>query len=523
MISNAQRIFFDTNNIYTNPNKPTSFLLSETVFDKHSSIEKDPNLSKNDNINFDDDEDDEDEDEDLEKNSVHRFQIHSSERNQRLIVDQQVIQNDLSQRPIIRNLSIQPPFFLNGLVKAKLSWQIEENNSKIQLKQPEEISINYITDRPMFTITWFAIKCIESKSMLLQKQLPTPITATTINTNFEIYELNYNCDYVVNVRLAYNKKTEKASSTLLSSSLNRSVPLQIASAQFKVPSCSQIKLIGRIRPICYTSKTKSDFVLNIDKENLETTRSILFSTITSTVTTKFTITSDKIKIPLSLPSVSKIHYKISKANLVDKLYAVEFSWSLPEFLNKNSFNGYQISIVPKAIPGIAFNRQNDEDEGSNFIGSVGAIVEKEKQSFIAKQLISSIKYIFQIQLIGLDNQSYGPASNLEFLINENDAFPHYQNFSYFNSNEQQYATKNNISLYQNHHFTNYDFKSYDSNKNSPFHFTSSKTNEATSSSSLSSSNLILNNSNSLLYFKSFKLGITLIFTYFLRTLILTNS
>lgn len=518
LISNAQQIRFDTNNLSLNSNKPTLLLLDETVFgEKHSSIVKHPNKSRNDIVSLDE-EDDEDEDEDVEKNQVHRYQSHSSERNQRLIIDQQKVQNDLLQRPsLIRNLSVHSPFFQNGLVKAKLSWQLEENNAKTQEKLAEEISINFIADQPMFTITWFAIKCIESKSISIQKPLPTPITATTINTNFEIYELKYNCDYVVNVRLANNKQTKNTST--LSSSLNRLVPPQIASAQFKVPSCNHIKLIGRIRPICPVSSSLSTNELNleIEKDKLETMKPILFSSITSTVAT--TLTPDKINtIQSQLPPVSKINYKILKSNPNDNLYTVEFSWLLQRNINKNSFSGYQISIVPKEIPGIASNyKKNDDDddeEGSNFIGSVGAIVEKEKESFIATQLSSSIRYIFQLQLIGLDSQSYGPASNLEFLVNKNDDFEIAQNFSYLKSNEKQHTTKKKIFSNQNIRMTDYDSSNSNDNlnKNSRLYFTSSKTNEAISS--LSSSNLILNNSNSLLYLKSFNIGVTLILTLY---------
>lgn len=549
LISTPQRVRLDTSNINLAQNQqPAAFLLSDyaaaaTNVDQQSQIQKESNNIKNNNQDLeDDDEDDEEEDDDLEPAHHHSFQSHSSERNQRLIVDQsQSVQNEQSndlneiKRPTIRNLTIQSPFFQNGLVKAKLSWQIEETNAK-QQKQQEESSINFISDQPMFTITWFAIKCTGAKSSQMpQKQLPTPITATTINTNFEIYELKYNCDYVVNVRLANNNKQpiEKTQPNL-SSSLNRPVPPQIASTQFKVPACTQIKLVGRISPICYPAASQAatnDLISETSgsQDRLEimtpTKKSILFSSITSTLATTVTTTPEQLRLLNPLPAVSNIHYKIvGKKN--SKLYSVEFFWSLPKYFNKNTFNGFQISIVPKAIPGFTMfqQQQNENEEGTNFIGSVGAIVEKEKQSFTARQLSSSIKYIFQIQLIGLDNQSYGPASNLEFLITESE-FVNSHNFKFLKSNEQpppppkkslnslHQSNNNNIQL------NDYDLNSYDLNDaNLPFYLTSSsKSNEVTSSSSLSSSNLILNNSNSLSHFKSFHmiLGVSFILTFYL--------
>lgn len=54
--------------------------------------------------------------------------------------------------------------------------------------------------------------------------------------------------------------------------------------------------------------------------------------------------------------------------------------------------------------------------GAGYFGSVGAIVGRDQHSFIVRQLTPRIGYIFQIQAIGLDGQTYGPASSLEFRI-----------------------------------------------------------------------------------------------------------
>ena len=157
----------------------------------------------------------------------------------------------------VRNLTVKSPYFRNGLVKAKLSWLVSDSNS-LAASSINSASINSIViEQPVFTITWFPIKC-SSDSLTT---LSTPITASTINTNFEIYELVYNCDYVVNVRLEAASKSE---SHIGSSSLNPAPP-QIASAQFKVPGCKAIQIVGLIRPRCYIGKAKAPKVTEVIK------------------------------------------------------------------------------------------------------------------------------------------------------------------------------------------------------------------------------------------------------------------
>ncbi len=111
-------------------------------------------------------------------------------------------------------------------------------------------------------------------------------------------------------------------------------------------------------------------------------------------------------------------------------YSVEFSWSLPaQYLNSRNdaaastaaalFHGYQISVVPKSVPVLTDNYDDDATDtvGSSF-GSVGAIVQRDQLSFVVRNLRSRTRYIFQIQSLGHDGQ-YGPASNLEFTIDPN--------------------------------------------------------------------------------------------------------
>lgn len=151
------------------------------------------------------------------------------------------VASSTSSTPMIRNLSVQTAYFQNGLVKAKSSWQIEQQGSGSGSESASLLSKTVRTPL-MYTLTWFAIKCGFTVD---PKRLPTPITATTINTFFEIYELMHNCDYVLNVRLVVPPSTVQNSA-----SLAQQQPPQVASALFKVPACERISIIGRIRPVC---------------------------------------------------------------------------------------------------------------------------------------------------------------------------------------------------------------------------------------------------------------------------------
>ena len=326
---------------------------------------------------------------------------------------------DLSKKPTntIRNLTIKEPYFRNGLVKAKLSWLYEQQVEGSGESGMGSASINSVMiEQPMFTITWFPNKCLKPLKAdvvtLPQRLLPTPITATTINTNFEIYELKYNCDYVVNVRLASKP------SLGLSSSLQPVLPPQVASAQFKVPQCSLVNYIGRIKPICYAEGGDSSAPNEISTPT---------STASSSTVSIMPSTTNSIG---ELPRIYNIRHRIAEKHPDSDLYSVEFKWSLQTTgSSKSQFSGYQISVVPKAIPGfgsatLILGEADENNNGLLSFGSVGAIVDKEQRSFVVKQLRASVKYIFQIQVIALDNQSYGPLSNLEFKINgEKDAEP----------------------------------------------------------------------------------------------------
>ena len=121
----------------------------------------------------------------------------------------------------IRNLTLQNVYFQNGLVKARLNWQLSQ-----QL---------FTAD---FQLTWFPIKCLDSNGSLVKESLlPAPISSQTQKLQFEIYELKFSCDYVVNVKLLSSRYQTKR--------------LIFSTIQFKVPECNEVIIIGKIKPLCY--------------------------------------------------------------------------------------------------------------------------------------------------------------------------------------------------------------------------------------------------------------------------------
>ena len=281
----------------------------------------------------------------------------------------------------------------------------------------------------MFTITWFPIKCENQHGKT--PTLATPISASTINTHFEIYDLIFNCDYVVNVRLVSPGRSSQSSAQSSILQKSNSQPPQIASAQFKVPPCAQIKFKGRLAPFCYdrniipdlykqdelssttTTTTKSTTSTRFQTKIIDSLDKDSFYNLLYSSTIRSRVNSDLPSIQLStvarLPRVFNIRYKVVEHKA--SFYAVEFTWSVPGSLSKENFNGYQINVVPKAVPGL----YQDSNE-SGYIGSIGAIVSKEQQSFVVRQLKPWISYIFQIQTIGNDNLSYGPPNSLDFVF-----------------------------------------------------------------------------------------------------------
>ncbi len=323
-----------------------------------------------------------------------------------------------SQQPqIISNLSVQVPYFQNGLVKAKVSWKSSSSFSSSNSGKGQASIKSIQTDQTQFTLTWFPIKCFTTQQQQHSTRMPQPISITTQTNNYEIYELKYNCDYVINVKLtAANPKPVQ------SNSIANIEQQQIVSAQFRVPACSQINIIGRIKPLCYNEPSTQPS-----------------STATTTTTTTKTTTQRRTTTTTTgviLPRVSKINYKLLEK--MKNLYSIEFSWHLQ---NRHlEFSGYQISIVPKEIPGL---NENDLSMNGAYFGSVGAIVSKDQHSFVVRQLMSSVRYVFQIQSIGVDGQSYGPMNTMEFVIDDSKKNSNNKQNS---KKQQQQASKSEYSI-----------------------------------------------------------------------------
>lgn len=335
---------------------------------------------------YDEDSDDYDGDEsETVPESPQRLQSHPN-RQQSVRNSEQTVSvedSNTNKQPLVvdvTNLSVQTPYFQNGLVKAKLSWQLVNSD---------------VSTPPMFTLTWFPVKCHQQQAhqsspfLLHHKQMPAPITASTINTHFEIYELRFDCDYTINIKLA-------------SSQENTQTAAKTVSVQFKVPSCSAISIIGRIKPFCYEATPTASQVSIDPLPNSITKSSIIDSTVTTTPTTTTTTRN--------LPRVHHIKYKL--LDKIKNLYSIEFTWATPRDM---SFSGYQISVTPRRQSAV---QSHSDSAAGVYFGSVGAIVGKEQRSFIVRQLMSSVRYVFQIQTIGPDGQTYGPTSSLEFVIED---------------------------------------------------------------------------------------------------------
>lgn len=136
------------------------------------------------------------------------------------------------------------------------------------------------------------------------------------------------------------------------------------------------------------------------------------SSMTSSSSFKPTPTTTPTTNPL--PKIKEIRYKRIDA------YTLEFYWSLPFSYNRALISGYQISVVPKDIPGVDSSADSlfsaSSSSSGGYFGSVGAIVGPDQHSFVVRQLTPRVRYIFQIVAIGLDGQTSGPPSSIEFRL-----------------------------------------------------------------------------------------------------------
>lgn len=338
---------------------------------------------------------------------------------------------------VLRNLTVQQPYFQNGLVKAKLAWRVESaDGDSPNERQADAVSLAAKTRvrQRMYSVTWLPIAC---RSVDAAASLPTPITASTINTFFAIYELRYGCDYVVNVRLAGEPPRPRFASN--SASLARpaarrpAAPPVTASAQFKVADCEHIQTVGLRKPSCYPPSSPETFPAASPDADLTPTLGALSPAAVQPAsaapqTPAASLAPEPALTPATgasaqpagyVPRLLNIGYRVvaRDAQSADRLYAVEFSWSLPSPLVRQRLSGYQISVVPRAGSGNDAAAAEDDPSSS---GSMGAVVEREQAAFVVRRLRARVRYLFQIQAIGSssDQPQMGAANSLEFVISD---------------------------------------------------------------------------------------------------------
>jgi hypothetical protein len=120
----------------------------------------------------------------------------------------------------IKNFQISKPYFINGLIKANISW-------------------NKITDYRIkqYDIYWIETQChSEILSCCYRRD------AVTIQNYFQLYDLRFNCTYLVNIKII---------------GLNQ---IQSFPFYFNVSSCQLTEVYGTIQPPCQTDrKTSTNF------------------------------------------------------------------------------------------------------------------------------------------------------------------------------------------------------------------------------------------------------------------------
>jgi hypothetical protein len=172
----------------------------------------------------------------------------------------------------INDFTMEKIYFQNGLVKARLKWSSTGN---------PEGNLTY-------SLTWFPIKCQSNENLI------APISAQTNKFTYEIYELMYDCDYVVNLRVLDTK-------------------LKLSPIQLKIPKCTDIEIVGKLKPFCE---------LNV-KQRMQTPLA-----------------------SVQLDRVEDLTYRILNKNFKLNVFDVEFEWSRPTTIDDFDAKilGYQVNI-----------------------------------------------------------------------------------------------------------------------------------------------------------------------------------
>ncbi|CAF0923991.1 unnamed protein product [Didymodactylos carnosus] len=124
---------------------------------------------------------------------------------------------------VISDLKISEPFFINGLLKANVSWTInDQTDFSLQIQQ--------------FDLYWLEVSCTNDVSCCYRRD------AATIKNQFQIYDLRFNCTYAVNINPVLNEISKTGNKL---------------SQRFNVTSCSNILVFGSIRPPCHMTNSKN--------------------------------------------------------------------------------------------------------------------------------------------------------------------------------------------------------------------------------------------------------------------------
>jgi hypothetical protein len=117
----------------------------------------------------------------------------------------------------IKNVQISKPYFLNGLIKTNLSW-------------------NKILDHRIkqYDLYWIESSCQSDVSTCCYRR-----DAVTIQNYFQLYDLRFNCTYLVNI-IPIGLKIKKS-----------------FQFYFNVSSCSLTEVHGSIHPSCQMDQKRS--------------------------------------------------------------------------------------------------------------------------------------------------------------------------------------------------------------------------------------------------------------------------
>jgi hypothetical protein len=113
----------------------------------------------------------------------------------------------------IKNIHISKPYFINGLIKTNISWN---KINDYRLKQ--------------YDIYWIETSCYSDTISCCYRR-----DAVTIQNFFQLYDLRFNCTYLVNIKI--RKKSFQF--------------------YFNVSSCELTDVYGSIRPPCQIDEKRS--------------------------------------------------------------------------------------------------------------------------------------------------------------------------------------------------------------------------------------------------------------------------